>query len=665
MIIVHCASFENRIFLWGEKPAEKNTLSHKQPRLKLNRAGQKMYPYDAGADVLPEALEASSVSFRLLSNKAHLLCVWLPTIADKPIPSSVLVADAPKSSAKTKLAAWGVSAYPVSINEAVELLCLCMAKQNLSAGVVIGDDLAFWAEALRFGGSLVARQQYLPGLAVTEGKYHAQWEPVFAGNDAERLTRLVNRIPPVALAFSDVKAKAPPKITTVAALKSFITAAIDYLVRAVFVEGHPSARKRTSKRAEFDSVHDAWLYALRSEDGVVEYGKSALAQLAEQVRQWHQPIAISTTSAIRFCFRLEEPEGINQATLRGKQTQSEKEKWYVRYLLQPHNDPSLLVPVGDAWVPKGRKTSALKSLCGNIQEYLLSSLGQAAGICPNIAASLKVARPAGYEIDTIAAHQFLTEKAILLQQAGFGVMLPAWWTRKGTKLRLAAKASVSSPKMQGGSGLSLNEMVQFDLELALGEEKITIEELMELARLKSPLLRARGQWVEINAEEIQAAMDFWNKKASSRVRVRDIIQMALGARTAGGGLEFVGVRAIGWIGELLEKLEGRTTFEELAVPESFAGTLRPYQVRGYSWLAFLKQWGLGACLADDMGLGKTIQALALIQRDWHSNGRRPVLLVCPTSVVNNWQKEASRFTPELPVMVHHGSDRKKQEAFKK
>jgi SNF2 family DNA or RNA helicase len=87
-------------------------------------------------------------------------------------------------------------------------------------------------------------------------------------------------------------------------------------------------------------------------------------------------------------------------------------------------------------------------------------------------------------------------------------------------------------------------------------------------------------------------------------------------------------------------------------------------VRGYSWLAFLRRWGLGACLADDMGLGKTVQTLALVQRDWETN-RRPTLLVCPTSVVGNWQKEAQRFTPELPVLVHHGLKRARGAAFEK
>ncbi len=97
--------------------------------------------------------------------------------------------------------------------------------------------------------------------------------------------------------------------------------------------------------------------------------------------------------------------------------------------------------------------------------------------------------------------------------------------------------------------------------------------------------------------------------------------------------------------------------EGLPPPRGFRGELRPYQLRGYSWLHFLRRWGLGACLADDMGLGKTVQALSLFQRDREEGGRAPVLLVCPTSVVENWRKEAERFTPELPVLIHHGAGR--------
>ncbi|OGP86993.1 MAG: helicase SNF2, partial [Deltaproteobacteria bacterium RBG_13_65_10] len=337
--------------------------------------------------------------------------------------------------------------------------------------------------------------------------------------------------------------------------------------------------------------------------------------------------------------------------------------WYVRYLLQATDDPSLLIGAEEAWKTKGARASVLKRKGFDAREYLLLSLGQASGICPRIEASLKTSAPGGYEVDATGAHEFLTDRAAALEQAGFGVMLPAWWTRKGTKLRLSTRANVKSPKMQGGGGLSLNALVRFDWEVALGDERLSYEELQMLAKLKAPLVNVRGQWVQMSAEEIQAALDLWKKKGAGQTTVREVIQMALGA--APGPVAFDGVTAEGWIADLLARLDGRDAFEELAPPEQFNGVLRPYQTRGYSWLSFLRRWGLGACLADDMGLGKTIQTLALVQRDWHSNGRRPVLLICPTSVVGNWQKEAARFTPELPVHVHHGVTRAKGAAFKK
>ena len=106
--------------------------------------------------------------------------------------------------------------------------------------------------------------------------------------------------------------------------------------------------------------------------------------------------------------------------------------------------------------------------------------------------------------------------------------------------------------------------------------------------------------------------------------------------------------------------------QALDPPKGFMGTLRPYQMRGYSWMSFLRQWQVGACLADDMGLGKTPQTLAMIMRGWEETSeKQPTLLVCPTSLTGNWEREAAKFVPDLPVQVHHGSDRKKGGAFAK
>ncbi len=264
---------------------------------------------------------------------------------------------------------------------------------------------------------------------------------------------------------------------------------------------------------------------------------------------------------------------------------------------------------------RSRKVAALAFDGIHPQEYLLSALGQASGMCPRIEASLKTAAPAGYELDATGAHEFLTETAWGLEQAGFGVLLPAWWTAKGTKLHLTARAAVKSPKMRGGGGLTLDSLIRFDWEIALGETTLTLEELDALARLKAPLVKIRGQWVQLNAEEIQAAIDLWKKKAAGQARVREVIQMALGATRAIGSIEFEGVRADGWIAELLAQLEGRAAFEELATPDGFMGELRAYQARGYSWLAFLRRWGWAPVSRTTWGWARPSRRWRCIQRD--------------------------------------------------
>ena len=496
----------------------------------------------------------------------------------------------------------------------------------------------------------------MPGIARDQATYLARWEPVLAGAESHRLGQLARAMPSACRALGQ-ETGTPPATNAMVTASAFVAAIVDHLVRTSAESTAPAyeARRGGRKATSFNSLHDQWLYALRSPDGLMDGDPAELDRFAEQVRRWRLPIAVTAAAPFRLGFRLEEPE----------ETDGPAEgEWTVRYLLQANDDPSLLLPVADAWNPRGRQAEILTRGGFKPREYLLAALGQAAAISPRIEESLKSAAPGGYILDTTGAHEFLTEKAWLLEQAGFGVLLPAWWSRKGTKLRLSARAVVKSPKMTSLSELSLNQILNFKWEVALGDQKLTLAELKALAKLKTPLVRVRGQWVQLSAEEIQAALDFWKTKGETSITARQAVHMALGVAQPPGGLAFEGVQATGWFAELLEQLQGGEGFETLAPPREFRGTLRPYQTRGYSWLGFFRRWGFGACLADDMGLGKTVQTLALIQHDWESsNPRRPTLLICPMSVVGNWQKEAARFTPELPVMVHHGLSRTRGPEF--
>lgn len=662
MIIAHSAMVSGRMLLWAEisEPAEVSK-KRRSPEGYPKEEEAKRYRYGGDKKEIASVLAEALPNIGPEKKRFHDQTVWLPTRAGNATPSSPLIAEPPTGKGKVRLCPWVITAYRMEWDEAVELLCTCSRKNVIAQGVAIGDDLSLWSEALRFAGSLVARQQYLPSIEAVERHFRAVWVPLYLGDDADSLMQLAKRMPPAARAVTDMRSGEPPEIPALDHLKAFLAGTLDHLVRSSS-QKERSVPKR-GKETPVESVHDAWLSALRSPDNRIPGKESELAALAQNVRDWSRPIAVTALSPLRLCFRLEEP-AVSEGPKR-RSTKSPGESWYVRYLLQPEDDLSLLVPVEHSWNNGSARTAGLKMSGPELTEYLLTTLGQASSMCPGIAASLRSARPAGYALDPGGAHDFLTEKALLLKQSGFGVMLPAWWTGKGTKLRLSLSAKVKGPKMKAGSGLSLDEIVQFDWEVAIGDQRISLQELESLAKLKAQLVRIRGQWVEISPEEIRAASELWSKRASETATVRDVVQLALWVREAPGGLQVEKVKATGWVGTLLKQLEKAEGFAGIRPDRAFAGQLRPYQLRGLSWLGFLSQWGMGACLADDMGLGKTVQTLALIQHYRNSNGKKPVLLVCPTTVVNNWQKEASKFTPDLPVMIHHGVGRNKGTAFKK
>jgi len=384
-----------------------------------------------------------------------------------------------------------------------------------------------------------------------------------------------------------------------------------------------------------------------------------LAALGKAVDGWHRS-GLRAAGPIRTCFRLVPPDGRDQP--------EQDEPWRVEFLLQSTEDPSLLVPAERVW-RAGRRLPAFGGTVEEPQERLLEDLGRAVRLWPDLDGALNEPQPTAVSLDPAGAHRFLRETAPLLEQAGLGVMVPPWW---GSGLRLGVRLrarSASAPRTAGPGRFGLDEVVDYRYEVALGDETLSPEELHELAALKVPLVRMRGGWVELRAEDVEAALRILERDGlpNAEMTVAEVLRAGLGLAPTPAGLPIVAVEAEGWLGDLLS---GDRRFEPLPAPPTFDGRLRPYQERGLGWLAFLDALGLGACLADDMGLGKTIQLLALLVQERSANGRPrrrlpPTLLVCPMSVVGNWQREAQRFAPTLAVHVHHGADRRAGSAFAK
>ncbi|MFM8322561.1 MAG: DEAD/DEAH box helicase, partial [Chloroflexota bacterium] len=252
--------------------------------------------------------------------------------------------------------------------------------------------------------------------------------------------------------------------------------------------------------------------------------------------------------------------------------------------------------------------------------------------------------------------------AVLLEEAGFGLLAPPWWNQPGSRLGMRLRLNSKKPgdqKLSTGR-MTLDQLVEYQWELSVGETTLTEAEFRSLAALKSPLVQIRGQWVQLDPEQIEAAIAFWQKQQlRGEISLLEALQYAQGAHEQTGGLPVEEVLPDEWLKQWLARLNQDAALEVLPQPDGLTSPLRPYQRFGYSWLSFFRRWGLGACLADDMGLGKTIQALAMLLREKELLGGLPgpTLLVAPTSVVTNWERETRRFTPGLTTHVHQGPDR--------
>ena len=182
--------------------------------------------------------------------------------------------------------------------------------------------------------------------------------------------------------------------------------------------------------------------------------------------------------------------------------------------------------------------------------------------------------------------------------------------------------------------------------------ELTADDVARLAAEARPLVQSHGRWVELDRVDLkEAAAALAEQASTTRLTGAEILRHAVGLEGSPLG-QRVFVEGTGWAADLFEK--AASVAPDVSAPEGFVGKLRTYQAEALGWLGFLDAVELGGCLALDMGLGKTPTVLAHLAR---SLGDGPVLVIAPTAVVGNWEAEATKFTPALRTVIHHGASR--------
>lgn len=489
-----------------------------------------------------------------------------------------------------------VPALELPIAEAVPILAAATARDGADPAA------AFWGAVSVFALRLVARGRLLPGVS-PEGFDAWRAGPLDA-EDVAYLRALAEAMPPTARAVPLPGAGPPALAEAEPLVRAFLDAVADTMPRT---PGAPSAVGGP-------------LFA------------DAQPQPAQALRPWAAQVAAGLDAGARVSLRVEFDETAFLAVVQ----------------LHSLSDPTLVSDAVDLW-----RSGADARFGARAQIDVLLTLRRAARVWPVLDRLLAAAVPDSVDLSDDEVLELLGEAATKLAAAGIRVHLPKELVRG-----LTAQAVVAAPKRPASSLKSmfgLDKLVDFRWQVALDGEALTDAEMDRLAESTRPLVRLRDQWVLVDESLLRKA----RKRELAPLSAIEALSAALTGSAEVYG-ELVPVAADGWLAELRARLSEPQAAERAPIdaPGALNATLRGYQLEGLRWLDRMTSLGLGCCLADDMGLGKTITLIALhLHRQRSTETARPTLVVCPTSLLGNWEREIERFAPGTPVRRYHGSGR--------
>jgi hypothetical protein len=473
--------------------------------------------------------------------------------------------------------------------------------------LVVPDDaspaLTAWSAAVNAGVNLVARGRLRP--AVTPGGV-GSWRvgPLDAADEA-LLRDLAAALPPEAHALP------------LSGVKRIRLHSPESLVRALW-----------------DAAADV---LVRSPAAPVGAGGPAFAEpeptlIGPDGAAWLTELETRRPHGVQLILRVEAREGGDEPEFAGV------------LAVRSTVEPSLIVEAAMLW---DAPEAVLHRLGDQVETQLLLGLRRGARAWAPLGRVLSEPAPTELVLTDDEVVGLLTDGSRELGGAGIEVL----WPKDLFAGELKAKASATqAPASEGGPAFPLNGLLKFRWRLSLGGSELTDEEVAALAEAKRPLVRLRGQWVKLDPF-LLARM---RARRSRKLTGAEALAAALTGELEldGETVEFAAQPALAGLVERLREREP----EPVAPPPGLTATLRPYQLAGLGWLATMTGLGLGACLADDMGLGKTVQLIALhLHR--RPLGAGPTLVLCPTSLLGNWEREFAKFAPGVPVRRFHGGGR--------
>jgi len=472
-------------------------------------------------------------------------------------------------------------------------------------GILFGGSFDFFRQFLKFAYSLVSMQRFVP--------YYKNYNSCFIANlDINEDYEI----------FSCLAKSAPLSIRQNYSIKKDVVLKniLDFFVNSIVVKYISDIKQDFRNQTKTDK----WMHGLLGNQTKIDN------KIKYELKKWLDLRNVDHDLDFNMLFKLTEPE--------------EDDNWILSFNMQSKKDPSLIICLDELW--KGSKKIPIK----NIKMHLLKDLGMAAKTSKTIEKALYSPNPYEVHISTDEAYNFIINESYLLKDSGFVVHIPKINLSGSRQIKARIKLKQSEKLKIAGTGMLGKALFDFDYNIAIGDIELTKDEFYELSKNKNKLVRVKNKWVELNAADVNKVINFFNAKKQISIHDTFIIN------SEQDGFEIDDIIAPAKFEKEINGLFDFKKIKKAQTPHDFNGILRNYQKEGFSWMLHLKQIGFGGILADDMGLGKTIQAIAYIL----CSNDNPSLVICPTSVIRNWQKEIAKFSPSLKVHIHHGQDRLKK-----
>ncbi|OLO40676.1 hypothetical protein BTR23_06485 [Alkalihalophilus pseudofirmus] len=341
-----------------------------------------------------------------------------------------------------------------------------------------------------------------------------------------------------------------------------------------------------------------------------------------------------------------------QTTIAIEEPAQDEESWKILLFLQDRKDPSLIVALEE--LHSGHhpwRTNPITRLKEDIAEIIQ--------IIPELSA-LSITHPTSL-VSKEVVYELLTEQYDQLRRLGIGVVVPNWLKKRPnhfqTTIQVADKPSEFTSESE--STFNWQNISEFNYEIVLDGEKLSEEQFKKLVEMKTPFIKWNGKWLYWDPIEAKHLNQYLNRQKDNQPSLLDTWKTYLIADAEeNDGFDI----SIQWDDKLSSAVDATLNKKvpTITPPSSLKGELRPYQVEGMSWLLHMRKVGFGACLADDMGLGKSIQTIAYmleVIENQVKDQTAPFLIICPTSLIGNWEEELHRFAPGLSIFIHHGVER--------